>query len=131
MVHLPHYQPPPGTKVPKGALKKPKAPKAGKAPISRKAAAERLSTIRAQNITQQKAHQDRLLHAESVLQKQALANRQMEHDRLAGAYPFSSLSAQAIGRYEDLKKLLEYEMAPDPRTGLHKNQDLLSAYKKT
>ena len=107
MVHLPHYQPPPGTKAaPKAALKAPKAPKAGKAPISRQAAAQRLSTIRAQNIHKQKAHQDRLLHAESVLQKQAIENRRMEHDCLAGAYQFSSLSAQAMGRLEDLKKLL-------------------------
>ena len=111
MVHLPHYQPPPGTKAPKARkakappLEAPKASKARKT-LSRKAAVERLNTIRAQNIHKQKAHQDRLLHAESVLQKQALANRQMEHDRLAGAYAHSRLSASAIGRLEDLKKVL-------------------------
>ena len=41
MVHLPHYQPPPGTKAaPKAALKAPKGPKAGKAPTKRESKAE-------------------------------------------------------------------------------------------
>ena len=87
--------------------KKPFAPKLPKAPaISRTAAAMRLRTIRDQNVHYHKTHQDRLLLAKSVAEKNARVNQEMEYNRLLGASLHKGLGAIAIARLDNLKTLL-------------------------
>ena len=86
--------------------KKALAPKLPKAPMSRSAAALRLRTIRDQNLIHHKTHQDRLLLAKSIAEKNARVNQEMEYDRLLGASLHPGLGAYAIARLDDLKTLL-------------------------
>ena len=88
-------------------MKKKYAPKLPKAPaMSRTAAAMRLRTIRDQNVAHHKTHQDRLLLAKSVAEKNARTNQELEYNRLLGATLHSGLGATAIARLADLKTLL-------------------------
>ena len=88
--------------------KKALAPKLPKAPpMSRTAAALRLRTIRDQNLHHHKTHQDRLLLAKSISEKNARLNHEMEYDRLLGASLHGGgLGASAIARLGNLKTLL-------------------------
>ena len=83
--------------------KKALAPKLPKAPMSRTAAALRLRTIRDQNLHHHKTHQDRLLLAKSVAEKNARLNQEMEYDRLLGASLHRGLGSIAMARLTDLK----------------------------
>ena len=84
------------------AVKPPKRP----VPMSRKAAALRLTTIRTQNIHKQKANMDRLKFAEEVEQKTARNNHDLEWQRLTGAAQAGAMTAYSIGRLADLKRVL-------------------------
>ena len=86
--------------------KKALAPKLPKAPMSRTAAALRLRTIRDQNLIHHKTHQDRLLLAKSIAEKNARGNQEMEYDRLLGGSLHPGLGAYAIARLDHLKTLL-------------------------
>ena len=83
------------------ASKLPRAPA-----MSRTAAALRLRTIRDQNVHHHKTHQDRLLLAKSIAEKNARVNQDMEYDRFLGASLHKGLGATAIARLADLKTLL-------------------------
>ena len=88
--------------------KKALAPKLARAPaMSRAAAAMRLRTIRDPNVHYHKTHQDRLLLAKSVAEKNARVNQEMEYDRLLGASLHKGLGATATARLDDLKTLLK------------------------
>ena len=87
--------------------KKALAPKLPRAPaMSRTAAALRLRTIRDQNVHHHKTHQDRLLLAKSIAEKDARVNQELEYDRLLGASLHKGLGATATARLADLKTLL-------------------------
>ena len=75
-------------------------------PMSRKAAALRLTTISAQHIHKQKANMDRLKYAEEVEQKTARNNHELEWQRLTGAAQAGAMTAYPIGRLADLKRVL-------------------------
>ena len=77
-----------------------------KAPMSRKAAALRLTTIRTQNMHKQKANLDRLRFAEEVEQKTARAYQELEWQRLTGASQFGAMTPYSLGRLADLKRVL-------------------------
>ena len=78
-----------------------------KAPVmSRATAALRMRTIRDQNVIHHRVHQDRLKLAESVQQKNARVNQELEYNNLLGASQFGRLTPFAIGRLGDLKKVL-------------------------
>ena len=66
----------------------------------------RLRTIRDQNVHHHKTHQDRLLLAKSVAEKNARVNQEMEYDRLMGASLHKGLGTIAIARLDNLKALL-------------------------
>ena len=74
--------------------------------MSRTAAALRLRTIRDQNVHHHKTHQDRLLLAKSIAEKNARVNQELEYDRLLGASLHKGLGATAAARLDDLKTLL-------------------------
>ena len=82
----------------------PKLPK-GHA-MTRTAAALRLRTIRDQNVHHHKTHQDRLLLAKSVAEKNARVNQELEYDRLLGASLHKGLGTTAIARLAELKAVL-------------------------
>ena len=86
--------------------KKALAPKLPNASMSRTAAALRLRTIRDQNVHHHKTHQDRLLLAKSVAEKNARVNQELEYDRLLGASLHKGLGAYAIARLDALKAAL-------------------------
>ena len=87
--------------------KKALAPKLPKSlGLSRAVAAMRLRTIRDQNVHYHKTHQDRLLLAKSVAEKNARVNQELEYDRLLGASLHKGLGATAIARLDALKTLL-------------------------
>ena len=87
--------------------KKALAPKLPKGPaMSRTAAALRLRTIRDQNVHHHKTHQDRLLLAKSIAEKNARVNQDLEYDRLLGASLHKGLGATATARLADSKTLL-------------------------
>ena len=87
--------------------KKALAPKLPKGPaMSRTAAALRLRTIRDQNLHHHKTHQDRLLLAKSIAEKNARVNQDLEYDRLLGASLHKGLGATATARLAELKTLL-------------------------
>ena len=89
------------------AKKKALAPKIPKGhAMSRTAAALRLRTIRDQNVHHHKTHQDRLLLAKSIAEKNARATQELEYDSLLGASLHKGLGATAITRLADLKALL-------------------------
>ena len=89
------------------AKKKALAPKLPRAPaMSRTAVALRLRTIRDQNVHHHKTHQDRLLLAKSVAEKNARVNQELEYDRLLGASLHKGLGTTAIARLDALKTLL-------------------------
>ena len=85
---------------------KKKAPQLGKPQMSRAVAAMRLRTIRDQNVNVHKTAQDQLKLADSIEQKNARTSQQLEYNRLLGASSFGRLTPFAIGRLEDLKKVL-------------------------
>ena len=87
--------------------KKALAPKLPKGPaMSRTAAALRLRAIRDQNLHHHKTHQDRLLFAKSIAEKNARVNQDLEYDRLLGASLHKGLGATATARLAELKTLL-------------------------
>ena len=87
--------------------KKALASKLPKAPgLSRAAAAMRLRTIRDQNVHHHKTHQDRLLLAKSIAEKNARVNQELEYDRLLGASLHKGLGAYATARLDALKTVL-------------------------
>ena len=87
--------------------KKAFAPKLPRAPaMSRTAAALRLKTIRDPNVHHHKTHQDRLLLAKSIAEKNARVNQELEYDKLLGGSLHKGLGATAIARLPDLNTLL-------------------------
>ena len=90
------------------AKKKALAPKLPRAPVmSRTVAALRLRTIRDQNVHHHRTHQDRLLLAKSIAEKNARVNQEIEYDRLLGASLHKGLGATAMSRLDELKAVLK------------------------
>ena len=74
--------------------------------MSRSAAALRLRTINDNHVQRQKAHNDRLSLAQSVAEKTARTNHEIEYNSLLGASLHGHLSGYAIDKLASLKKLL-------------------------
>ena len=113
MVHLPHYAPPArgDSKPPTREDARPRRTAKPAKPrlqtkMTKKAAAERLRTIRDQNVIHHRGHQDRLALAEFVMKADARRNHELEYNKLLGASAYGGLSAYSLARLEDLKKVI-------------------------
>ena len=88
-------------------MKKIAAPKLPKAPaMGRKAAALRLRTINDNHVQRHKAHNDRLLLAKSVAEKNVRNNYGIQYHAFPGASNHGSLSGYAIDQLGALKTYL-------------------------
>ena len=74
--------------------------------MSRAAAALRFRTLNDNHVKHHKAYHDRLLLAQSVAQKSARTNHELEYDRLLGASLHGQLGGYAVDRLAALKTFL-------------------------
>ena len=74
--------------------------------MSRSAAALRLRTINDNHVQRQKAHHDRLSLAQSVAEKTARTNHEIEYNSMLGSSLHGQLSGLAIDKLASQRTLL-------------------------